>query len=357
MGGKRSGLFFEIVRLTSELRPRFVFLENVSAITVRGAERVVGELCGLGYDCRWGLLSASDVGANHRRERWWLLAHARYGGGGDVGPAQGRQDAPKERSGDHDAAGGPSEQPAAMADPASGESRIPTEQEGWQDPGGGSQEVNVADPECDGREKQRDGGVPRRKTNPTTDAGWWESEPNVGRVVDGFSAWLDRLDLDPCLRVLSMYVNSNQISASKALRMVRETYGTPAFFQWPVRGPHDVCSPSVLLPFMRRLETAAEKKQLSQTSPKVQRRPLRGLPDKKEVDRPPHRPKLPPQLAKQHPDSLQKLSRFLAQYCAKAWAKDRGSYAPNRIEQLRGLGNAVVPAQAREAFERLMGLK
>lgn len=28
-----------------------------------------------------------------------------------------------------------------------------------------------------------------------------------------------------------------------------------------------------------------------------------------------------------------------------------------RVDRLRGLGNAVVPAQAREAFERLMGLK
>jgi len=76
LGGQRSGLFFEIARLVGEIRPRFVFLENVSAITVRGSERVVGELCRLGYDARWGILSAADVGANHRRERWWLLAHA-----------------------------------------------------------------------------------------------------------------------------------------------------------------------------------------------------------------------------------------------------------------------------------------
>lgn len=77
LGGGRSGLFFEIVRLVSEIRPQFVFLENVSAITVRGAERVVGELCRLRYDCRWGILSAADVGAVHRRERWWLLARDR----------------------------------------------------------------------------------------------------------------------------------------------------------------------------------------------------------------------------------------------------------------------------------------
>jgi DNA (cytosine-5)-methyltransferase 1 len=78
--GKRSGLFFEIARLVSEIRPRFVFLENVPAIRTRGGDIVVGTLAGLGYDCRWDVLSASDVGANHKRERWWLLAHTNSDG-------------------------------------------------------------------------------------------------------------------------------------------------------------------------------------------------------------------------------------------------------------------------------------
>lgn len=76
LAGERSGLFFEIARLVSEIRPRFVFLENVSAINVRGGAGVVGELCRLRYDCRWGIVSARDVGAPHQRERWFLLAHA-----------------------------------------------------------------------------------------------------------------------------------------------------------------------------------------------------------------------------------------------------------------------------------------
>lgn len=78
--GKRSGLFFEIIRLTKEIRPTFVFLENVPAIRRRGLDRVLEEFTGNGYDCRWGMLSAADVGANHKRERWWLLAHTRRTG-------------------------------------------------------------------------------------------------------------------------------------------------------------------------------------------------------------------------------------------------------------------------------------
>ena len=74
--GERSGLFFEIVRLTCEIRPRFVFLENVSAITKRGLETVALEFAKIGYDCRWEIIPASRVGAKHRRKRWFLLAHS-----------------------------------------------------------------------------------------------------------------------------------------------------------------------------------------------------------------------------------------------------------------------------------------
>lgn len=74
--GERSGLFFEIIRLCRDIRPRFVFLENVPAITTRGGVRVISEFAALGYDCRWTIVSAAEVGAPHLRERWWLLAHS-----------------------------------------------------------------------------------------------------------------------------------------------------------------------------------------------------------------------------------------------------------------------------------------
>lgn len=74
--GERSGLFFEIIRLTRDIRPRFVFLENVPAITVRGLDRVLLEFTTLGYDTRWTIVSAAEMGAPHLRERWFLLAHA-----------------------------------------------------------------------------------------------------------------------------------------------------------------------------------------------------------------------------------------------------------------------------------------
>lgn len=76
LGGERSGLFFHIARLIKETNPRFVFLENVPAIRTRGLNSVIQTFAELGYDCRWTVVSAKEVGACHLRKRWFLLAHA-----------------------------------------------------------------------------------------------------------------------------------------------------------------------------------------------------------------------------------------------------------------------------------------
>jgi DNA (cytosine-5)-methyltransferase 1 len=69
-------LFFEIVRLSKEIKPSFIFLENVPAITTRGGLRVVREIAEMGYDCRWCTISA-DKFVDQKRERWFLLAKSR----------------------------------------------------------------------------------------------------------------------------------------------------------------------------------------------------------------------------------------------------------------------------------------
>ena len=72
--GARSGLWWEMLRVIREARPRYVFLENVPAITGRGLDRVLGSLADLGLDAEWLVLSAADAGAPHLRKRWWCLA-------------------------------------------------------------------------------------------------------------------------------------------------------------------------------------------------------------------------------------------------------------------------------------------
>lgn len=72
--GTRSGLWFAMRDAIRVLRPRVVFVENVAAILTRGIGVVIGDLAALGYDTRWGCIRASDVGAPHRRDRWFAVA-------------------------------------------------------------------------------------------------------------------------------------------------------------------------------------------------------------------------------------------------------------------------------------------
>ena len=73
--GERSGLWTELHRVISELRPRFAFIENVPMLTIRGGTRVISDLTEIGYDAEWTIISAKDVGAWHRRKRIWICAY------------------------------------------------------------------------------------------------------------------------------------------------------------------------------------------------------------------------------------------------------------------------------------------
>ena len=97
LAGERSGLFYEILRLCLEIKPRFIFLENVPAITTRGGTEVVREITALGYDCRWCVISAASIGALHRRERWFLLGYSKHNG--HVATKDGRTDREEPISG------------------------------------------------------------------------------------------------------------------------------------------------------------------------------------------------------------------------------------------------------------------
>ena len=122
LDGKRSGLFFDLLRIAEDSGARYLFLENVAGIasataTVvdeaegeleeRAAARVLGELADRGWSAEWLTLSASDVGASHGRARWFCwawrdLAHAERperralgvcGIGGEQGNDGGRREA------------------------------------------------------------------------------------------------------------------------------------------------------------------------------------------------------------------------------------------------------------------------
>lgn len=64
------------VRVILEVRPRWCLLENVPGIVGTYLRRILGDLAEIGYDARWACLSASTLGAPHRRERVWIVVHS-----------------------------------------------------------------------------------------------------------------------------------------------------------------------------------------------------------------------------------------------------------------------------------------
>jgi hypothetical protein len=62
-------------RVVDEVAPSLVFAENVPPLAARGLDHVLRDLADLGFDVEWSCLSAAAVGATHRRDRLWLLAH------------------------------------------------------------------------------------------------------------------------------------------------------------------------------------------------------------------------------------------------------------------------------------------
>jgi DNA (cytosine-5)-methyltransferase 1 len=73
--GARSGLWYEMHKGISILRPAFVVIENVSALTFRGLDELLVSLAEIGYDAEWYNIRAADVGAPHRRERIYIIAY------------------------------------------------------------------------------------------------------------------------------------------------------------------------------------------------------------------------------------------------------------------------------------------
>jgi len=73
----------EMFRLVQELRPSWVIGENVGGHIKLGLDTVLENLASEGYSTRTFSISASSIGANHQRERVWIIAHSNECGRND----------------------------------------------------------------------------------------------------------------------------------------------------------------------------------------------------------------------------------------------------------------------------------
>lgn len=194
-------LWPSIARLLAEVEPRYVFLENVPQLVRHGLPEVLHDLARLGFDAEWGLLSASAVGAPHKRERFWLLAHAhddawgwrgseQQGRADAAGPGPAVADAERITRGESDG-----RQPVGRREGHSQQARVGGE--AVADAAG----VDEREPHHPARPVTR--GDARQDTGwrgfpppPGDDAGWadWIAQggpqPGVRRGTDGAPPWL-----------------------------------------------------------------------------------------------------------------------------------------------------------------------
>jgi DNA (cytosine-5)-methyltransferase 1 len=207
--GERSGMWGEMARIIHEVRPRFVFVENSPMLTSRGLGRVLGDLASMGFDAKWGVLGAADVGANHQRDRIWIVAKWR----GQLPHIQHnrirrweqqQESLKKEVNVSNSCEIGKQWKCSIQTDGCSGslngQNNAKNAEESTQMAG----ISNMANPSLSGFAPCNN--TSSRPQKPTlekqlggsgyefgTTKYWWEIEPNVGRVVDGLAARVDRL--------------------------------------------------------------------------------------------------------------------------------------------------------------------
>jgi DNA (cytosine-5)-methyltransferase 1 len=154
--GERSGMWREMARIICEVRPRYAFIENSPMLTTRGLDRVLSDLASMGFDARWGVLGAADVGAPHQRDRIWVVAHANSI---KQWPIQSRIE----------------------------KSTWYTQRQCFSDSG------CLENTNGQRQQKQRDGESTKQEIAKLECSGWWASEPDVGRMAHGVAARVDRL--------------------------------------------------------------------------------------------------------------------------------------------------------------------
>jgi len=234
--GTRSGLYREVLRIAGVVRPKQLFLENVSAILSNGLGTVLGDLAALGYDTRWLCIRASDVGAPHHRDRWFLLGHAAHNGhlqrsgeqeitnfrqapvkGADIlahtecspideqsglAMQRGRQNE-AEQVGLGGSGADVADTPSQRGNGSHDNARVSMGQQKVPESGNNGGPTDVADTEC---QRQQGQGQHEQSSYSTQGRDWqtveseyggssnfWATEPNVGRVANGVPHRVHRL--------------------------------------------------------------------------------------------------------------------------------------------------------------------
>ena len=186
--GERSGLWREMARIVGEVRPRYVFVENSRLLVGRGAAVVIGDLTSMGYDASWCCVSASDVGAPHQRDRFWLVGYSVSNGW-----AAWRDDNAEHDRNQFNANGEHASQMADSNDAGQCSSQRHRENKREVRNHAGRCGQDVFDSKNERLQRWKFSERVSTKHSAISSAGWWLAEPDVGRVAHGVAARVDRL--------------------------------------------------------------------------------------------------------------------------------------------------------------------
>jgi DNA (cytosine-5)-methyltransferase 1 len=174
-------LWPEFARIIRELRPRCVLLENVPGILsatrlVDGTTRpayaftVIADLQQMGYVGRAGVVSASDAGAAHKRERWFCVAYASSQRHNQPAAAEDVYDNSERHTAPHQ-----QQRAAEPSQVVAGGKDV-----GYAN-GAGCQECNPTAVTA---------GTPQRAGDVDTHGVYGQPEPGLGRSANGIPPWL-----------------------------------------------------------------------------------------------------------------------------------------------------------------------
>jgi len=190
--GERSGLWSEMARIVGEVRPRFVWVENSPLLRRRGLGLVLLDLAKMGFSARWGIVGAHHAGAPHKRDRIWVLGWDAYRGDeSEIGEVQAIDKAAYASGAsalaDANGAGCEAQRLRAVGSGEAGQACLCGRDGELADAGGIGGDMAYAYRE---RSEEQWREMQSRFNSKT---GWWDAEPDLGRVADGVAARVDRL--------------------------------------------------------------------------------------------------------------------------------------------------------------------
>jgi DNA (cytosine-5)-methyltransferase 1 len=218
VAGKREGqaddrhLWPEFFRLIQEIRPAWVIAENVAGHINMGLDSVLADLESEGYQQQVFLIPACAVGAYHRRDRVWILAHSDSGSSASAQQKREYEGAENDSRSSHDeldAGADVADSEKLQRDGGNLHGINNQRSAGWEQPRGSGSEngsgsgEDVADSSSEGLQGRQETG--------NTESGWegreeflagcgersepgnWVPEPPVGRVANGVPGRVDRL--------------------------------------------------------------------------------------------------------------------------------------------------------------------